>query len=219
MNPPGAARAGSKAGYAWAMKTGEHFGVSVLDRMSTVATKLGYPTRTDQWDGAQMEEVVKYTVAWIRTLDNYNGEFDAWAEANAGPYGLPDPAELGDGPSRVVQEQAAPAPQQAPPQQATPAPDSGLAMQRRAIMAAAEALVFKQAGRKATREELVAVISEAASASRNGQGVIGEVLESLGRCTDALWMRNVAKFLTEQIERTAQEATADATAGDDDIPF
>jgi hypothetical protein len=220
MNPPGANRAGSKAGYAWAMKAGEHFGISVLDRMNSIATRLGYPTRTDQWDGDQLEDVVRHTVAWLRTLDHYSGEFEAWAEAHGGPYGLPDPEELvsaSEGSRGRPQEARGEA--QGRPEPDRPAqPDGGrLASQRRAIAAAAEALVVKQAGRKPTREELVATISEAASCVKDGGGVTGQVMDSLGKCEDATWLRNIVAFLNEQISRAAQEAVADAP--DSDIPF
>ncbi len=180
-------KAGTKAPYAWAMGVGTYYQTKVLDKMIDYAKARKKPERTDQWDEAFLNECLTKTVEWIKTLPNYGNE-----------YGAPVPAP-------PTSQQAAAAP-------ATP----DLAPLKRTILASATALLNKRFGRDATQAEVIACIGEISADVANGNGRLGEVMESLKNCTDKKWLDNIKVKSEQLIREAAQQAAVDMP---DDIPF
>lgn len=179
-----------KAAYAWAMDTGKHFNADILGCMGAYAKSRKKPERTDQWDEGFLDEALNHALAWIRGLPSYNGEYGK-REATKPATGAQAPTSNGSaGTSPVIP----------------------------AIVAACNALIQKQTGREARKDEIVAMISEIASSVSNGRGSRGEVLESLKNCTDQVWLKNILAQANRMIQEAAQQ-DADMAVVDDDIPF
>lgn len=181
-----------KASYAWAKKASDHFQIDVLGRMIEYAKKRKKPERTDQWDEGFLDECLSKTVGWLKTLDNYNGEFGQADPKEPAIDNTPQPRQQAQEPGQI---------------HSLVAP----------ITAAVNALIHKQTGRDATPAEIVACIQELASSVPDGNGVRGQVMQSLRNCQDGAWLKRILDAVNKRIQEIAQ--TADDAPLDDDIPF
>lgn len=69
-------KAGTKAPFAWAKQVGDYFQIDVVGRMSEYGKKKEKGFRTDSWDEQFLNECLRKTVDWLKTLDHYQGEFE-----------------------------------------------------------------------------------------------------------------------------------------------
>jgi hypothetical protein len=198
-----------KACYAWLKQLEDHFKIEnkIVSAAIAYCKSKKWSTRTDELDAEQLAELTRKTMDWIKTWDNYDGEFD----------GIED----GDGEAPL---DAQPSPGPKPTSNGSPDALAGI---KKSIVAQCRTLVQKRTGRDASEGELMACIGELASMVKNGGGHSGEVLESLRGCDDKAWLLNIQKEAMKQIERAAVEALEPKVAGDDeaedegldDIPF
>jgi hypothetical protein len=201
-NSPGKPPLGNvRAVYPWSLKCGEHFfgenqKYKVLNWMQKYAEGHGQSNRTNEWDEGFLNECLGATLAWIKKLPNYRGEFGE-------PVQIGNPvAASGNG------------------QQATPGPteQQDISSLRHAVARAAEQLLHVKTGRTPGSEETFALLGEVASSVANAAGHRGEVLESLKGCKDRVWLGRILNKLIQDTNE-AKQLQAASVPVDDDIPF
>jgi hypothetical protein len=198
-----------KAIYAWLKKCEEHFRFSLLNSVIEFCKSEGWPTRTDELDVAQVNELIQRTIRFLRDeCDGYRGELDEYDRDDQEPEPEPKP----DPRTRKL----APPPEPPPAPQAPPAPDlsnygdPALIAIKKSISAATVALINRQTNRKPTQGEVIAAIGEMAAKVPNGKGHRGEVLDSLKDCNDAAWLKNILAEANRQIKDAASFMAEDA---------
>jgi hypothetical protein len=199
--------------YRWIMAMGENYNHPFLKTAMDEAKRLGFGSRTDDWDQDQTLAIVGHCIEVAKNLDTYDDFF--------GPKPAKAPA-----PTPV----AAPTPTTAP---GTPDPEAAKRTElRRAIVAAASAILEGQSeGKAVTPPEIVACVGMLAAAVADGTGKRGQVLTSLKSCRDTVWLQNIVKEANRQISEIAAVRAAEADSShtkknglkdiseDDDCPF
>lgn len=188
--PPG------KSVFAWCKEMEKTFDTKLVDGMGREGENRGWGKLFGSWDADQVREVCMTAIGFIRSLPTYKGQFEHLFQ------GQPNHTQAASAPNKVD----------------TPPPGSAgtnIADLRRDLMNHMQALVERQIGRKAEPAELKAALANIASECQNGEGHTGECPESLAKCADAVWIRNMITFTKAQIAQSAQAGDN----GSDDIPF
>ena len=188
---PIAADAGTKYVYKWFKMMEERFNIDVLGKATVYAQRKGYPKRTDEWNGPQLEDVVSKVIEAVKQLDTYNGEFDArMSDFNASP----PPRGHVDAPTRELAS-----------------PSSSAIEFRRSIKSAVLTLLTTMLSRTPQNVEILATIGELSALAKNRHGVTGEVmdLQTWQSTDDTVWLRNILKEAQLQIQGHAASLATD----------
>lgn len=182
-----------KGVFAWAKEVEQHFQTSIINGMKETAKSRGWDTMFTSWDQDQINHVCGDVIGYLKSLDNYAGEFD---EVQTG-------AQRAAATATAASARAASEP---------------IADLKRKLWAAVKALIQLQTGADATDATAKEAVVNISAEARNGQGHAGEVLDSLSACDDAIWVENMLLFTKNQIDM-AQRSKAAESRGGDDIPF
>ena len=79
-----------------------------------------------------------------------------------------------------------------------------------------KALIHFQTGREADNRELSQMLQEIAPQCPTERGTTGEVPESLAKCTDVVWIKNITRFIDDQISHVKSNMNDGEL---DDTPF
>ena len=183
--PPG------RAVFAWCKEMEKAFETKVFDGMAKEGESHGWGRTFSEWNEAQVKEIAMSVITFIRSLPTYKNQFEHLF--------------VGQQPTGPVKQPVA-----APGQSGV-----NLADLRREFMTAIQALVERQTGAKAEPAQLKQALQQIAPQVPNEHGHTGEVPESLAKCTDVVWIRNMVAFVNDQI----RQAVAAGDSGQADIPF
>lgn len=177
--------------WSWAKEVEKVFEVKIIDGLINKAVELGFGRTTSNWDHDQTQIVCMDAVAYLRGVPNYAGQFDhLFADATPEPAKATEPVPAASGDYKA-----------------------DLAASKKQLMNVMQALVQKQLGRNAEKDELKAALATISPSVPNGDGHKGEVCESLNGCDDIKWITNMIQLVVKQVEM------AQANAPDDEIPF
>lgn len=183
--------------WSWAKNLETHFETQVTNGMLQASERMGFSKIVRDWNEEQTLKVCMDVVAFIRNLPTYKGQFEhLFAKESAAPAPLPPKAEKSPSESKEESEYKA-----------------KLVDAKRSLMNSMHALVEKQIGRKAENAELGEALRKISPVVANEHGHKGEECQSLSKCDDIDWVRNMTAFVMKQIE------AAQAAPPDDDIPF
>lgn len=188
--PPG------KSVFAWCKEMEKVFETALVDGMGREGEKQGWGKQFANWNQTQVNTIAIGVIKFIRELPSYKGQFEHLFPGGAADANIP--TSSGSGPN-------------------TPAPTPGVnvADLRKALLVKIQALITKQTGQPADNAGLKVVFQAVAAAAKNCDGHTGEVPESLGKLTDAVWLTNIIALVDQQIE----QAVAGEAAADPDCPF
>jgi hypothetical protein len=161
-----------RATFAWAKEMERVFETKFVDGMGQKGEERGYGRVFADWTAPQVAEIVTDVIGFIKKLPTYKGQFDhiQTEQPGVGPVTQPVAAQLGVNLSEL----------------------------RRELMTNIQALVEKQTGNKAEPAQLKSALQKIAPECANAEGHTGEVPESLSKCSDVVWIRNMVQFVQNQ---------------------
>lgn len=178
-----------KGVYGWARDMETVFETPIVNGMFAKGEKLGYGRLANNWGQEQVNEICGDVIGYIKTLPNYQGQFDAAdtrsaaPAANSAPAGNPDLVSL----KKTLVEK--------------------VTLHIRTQLKVAE---------KPANEVLIASIRTIALQAKDGQGRTGQILQSLNDVADRVWLVNMVTLVDQQI---AEANRIPVVGGEDGIPF
>ena len=178
--------------WRWAKEMELKFKTSLISGMQEHAKTLGIGTTFNQWDEPQVRTICLGAVGYCMNQKCYGGEFDHLAaEINAAKNAVKNLAP--------------------PPGQGVNVADI-----RRELAAKMKALIHFQTGREADNRELTQMLQEIAPQCPTERATAGEVPESLAKMADVVWIRNIMRFVDDQIAHVQSNINDGELA---EIPF
>jgi hypothetical protein len=161
--------------WRWAKDMEFRFKTSIVSGMQKHAERIGISSAFSQWDEAQVQTICLGAVRYCMNQRSYKGEFEH----------LNDKLGVEESSSKNL------------------APPAGqgvnVADVRRDLMTRIRALINYQTGRDADDRESKEMFQDIAPQCTNERGDTGEVPESLAKLSDVVWIKNMIRFVDDQI--------------------
>lgn len=176
--------------FAWAKEMEKVFEVTLIQTMGNRGNDRGVGSKFGDWDQDTVDAICLDVIAFIKTCPTYKGQFDA---INTNTQDAPSRAPIGT-------------------------TGTNIADLRRDLMGEITDLLLKQLPGPATTQQLKDTFAKIAANSKNCDGKLGTVVQSLAQCTDVVHIRNMIAFTAQQI-KDHEAAGTEPDQGDSEIPF
>ena len=202
LNPPTTAR----QAFPWVKNIEKHFGVELLTSVNNFCKTNFHEWKLGNLSDQQVSNLATWVIGQVKSWPQYDGCFDSKGEI------------VGDRQIANVEDHSQGSPMGAVVDailnDSSKTPRGNM---KRAIIAASKAAIFKQTGREARDNEIMAFVGEVAAYSKNSLGIQGEVLRSLRDCEDDQWLANMLTNAKNQMLQAV--ALTEVVENDSDNPF
>jgi hypothetical protein len=206
--------------FAWVKGIEDHYQTAIKNGVIADAEKLGGSRFMNQWSQEIVNQVTLAAINHVRTLDNYQGEFETLVaeppSGNAPP--LPNRAVQSPAPTATagVASLALTAPSPTSPE------IQAIQDARSRLAATLIAYIGECHGdSKPTPAKLKGFIAEMSPDVPTGSGNTGEVMLSVGACNDVVWLEGITNLILNEVKMHREKLAAEASAKpvNPDIPF